>query len=590
MSREVFPHTTLTVQAGTRPLRVAYLIDPDAFDGDRVDAITESALGHWGGRYRGLFPLTDGQIPPACWPVLEALDPDSIVTFQPLGDELTRRLTRRVLPYEIVEARMEPPLAGGGRWNFLDPTHGVDIFGVPRALAQSAGAAPAPRILNIHERDGRNPQRSFILRNFGLYPPIVAAQGSLEGVPHVDIPAHEIVPATLLRELARLGYDTISPLALAAVECPLLQLPFAHDGLFDDLHIVVGTTVRDAMLAWNRALHTGGRHQHKTLWVPLTLLADEDSRAALVGWLNRTGWRQDPNVCLVSYEHRQEELEPVAAALRAQLYSFIRCTSLQPDDYPFPALQQVERRWIDVERHFGGTRTVTEHVNFADGIGSIGVASPPLLDPQFNQGDWMIDVLIPHRPENYGHTNVRPSWALPKRPNFGPSFFSGVHKARITWAGLPSACINSTTGRLQLCVPTDRELFYWCIAPRQVIAGGGEPQRPVFSDFRASDVGRRLRGMIQVFGGLYQAWHFLRDPFWRDTLLHMSGERRAAAVDRAQRIEATLQTFLTEHGTAIDAANPALGLTRLRGHLPRGGYDVQHGQDRGAPGTAQVHG
>ena len=33
-----------------------------------------------------------------------------------------------------------------------------------------------------------------------------------------------------------------------------------------------------------------------------------------------------------------------------------------------------------------------------------------------------------------------------------------------------------------------------------------------------------------------------------------------------------------------------LALTRLRGHLPRGGYDVPHGQDRGTPGAAQVHG
>jgi hypothetical protein len=33
-----------------------------------------------------------------------------------------------------------------------------------------------------------------------------------------------------------------------------------------------------------------------------------------------------------------------------------------------------------------------------------------------------------------------------------------------------------------------------------------------------------------------------------------------------------------------------VGLTRSRGHHPRGGYDVPYGQDRGAPATAQVHG
>ena len=44
MSREVSPHNTLTVVAGSRPIRVAYLFDPDTFDGDRVDAITEEYL------------------------------------------------------------------------------------------------------------------------------------------------------------------------------------------------------------------------------------------------------------------------------------------------------------------------------------------------------------------------------------------------------------------------------------------------------------------------------------------------------------------------------------------------------------------
>jgi hypothetical protein len=35
-------------------------------------------------------------------------------------------------------------------------------------------------------------------------------------------------------------------------------------------------------------------------------------------------------------------------------------------------------------------------------------------------------------------------------------------------------------------------------------------------------------------------------------------------------------------------ASGALGLTRLRGHLPKGGYDVQHGQERWAPHAASV--
>jgi len=557
MPSQIAPHTTLTVQAGTRPLRVAYLIDPDLFDGEGVDAITESAMGHWGGRYRGLFPLSGGQIPAACWPVLEALDPDAIVSLQPLEDAVVKRLTRRVLPFEILTTTIEPPHSPGGRWTFRDPTNGVDVYGVPQTLAQSIGAATAPRILNLHEHTGRNPHRSFILRNFGLYPSIVLAQSAMNRAPHVDLLADEFEPANLLRVLAQMGYDTVSPLALSALECPFLQLPFTHDGGFDDLHIITGSSVRDAMLAWNRALHTGGLQRHRTLWVPLTLLAHADFQTALTHWLSRTGRREGDFVRLVSYEHQQEQLEPVALNLRRNLHSVVQCCSLAPDTYPFPPLQGVGRRWINFGDALSGTRKITEHVNFADGVGSMAVALPPLFDPRYNQSEWMIDVAIPHRPEQYGFTNVRPIWTLPKRLSLGPSFFQGIHKARITSIGIPSASFSSTVGRLDLRIPSDRELFDWCLAPRQVVYGGGDPPRSMFSDYVTSSAGRALRGMLQVFGGLYQASRVFEDPFWRDTLLYMSGERHAAAQERKQRLEAALREFLESHG-AIDAASPSI--------------------------------
>ncbi len=58
-----------------------------------------------------------------------------------------------------------------------------------------------------------------------------------------------------------------------------------------------------------------------------------------------------------------------------------------------------------------------------------------------------------------------------------------------------------------------------------------------------------------------------------------------SAEARAEVADSSLAGFRIRE---VDSSRVAL--TRFRGHHPKGGYDVPHGQDRGAPATAQVHG
>lgn len=556
MNAELAPHTTLTVQAGSRPIRIAYLVDPSQHDPEQVDAIILSSIACWGGRHRGFFPVVAGEIPSAWWPALEAFDPDAVVSLVPLEQGLTDQIVRRLLPYGIFSAEVEPPL--GQRRIFRDPVHAVDVFGVLQGPGLDFGLYAPPRFLNLYEREQRNPEHSFILRNFGLLLPTAGVQTAFERVEHVDIPADTLAPSALLGQLADLGYNAVTPLQLSALGCSPLGLPFVHDHIRQHLHVVVGSSTLDAMLAWNRALFTGGQHRHRSLWVPLRLLEQDEFRTALVSWMNRTGWQQNQSLRLISYEHSPEEMAPTAEKLRAQLYSFVQCETLAVEASPFPPLEDVARRWVHMGKVHDSSRQVTESVSFADGSGTMAVAAPPLADSRFNQAEWMVDVVVPHRPEEYSHTNVRLPWTLPKRLSFGPSFFPGLHKARITATGLPSVCVSSSSRRIDLRIPTDRELFYWCIAPRQTVGGHTEPPRPVFQDLAASDAGRRLRGMLQVFGGYFNAVQTFEDPFWRNTLMYMAGERNAATLDRSQVIEQALQSYLASGALTIEAGSPEL--------------------------------
>jgi FG-GAP-like repeat len=52
----------------------------------------------------------------------------------------------------------------------------------------------------------------------------------------------------------------------------------------------------------------------------------------------------------------------------------------------------------------------------------------------------------------------------------------------------------------------------------------------------------------------------------------------------------TVSVFLGNGDGTFGAKVDYVALTRFCGHLPKGGYDVPHGQDRGAPQAAQIHG
>jgi len=548
---------TLTVSAESRPLRVAYLVDPDHDDPGVLDAILYSLMDRWGGRRRGIFPLVAGDVPEPWWVVIEALDPDLVLSTRKLSAQLVDKITRRILPYEIREIEVDKPRDEGDLWRISTTDRGVDILGVPPAVAKQKGTGANPGLVYMYEGDKTSPDRRFILRNFGLLPATVGVQASFEHLPHLAMDCGEMTAVDVLKELTSVRYDIVTPIQLSALEAPGPWIPFTDRHAHAGFYLVVGATMRDAILAWNRALCVDPTQNDRTLWAPLSLFSDSNYFDAIVQWLHRTNRSRNEHDVVVSYEHSIGELEILAGRLRTALGRHFSTRVLAENEYLFPTI--VHQPWRASGMRGAGARTTLEHVPFAKGRGTIAVAPPPSSGSPFPQGEWMVDVLIPHRPELHLHqTNSEPPWTLPKRLGIGPGFFE-IHEARVTAVGLPSAKVDAGCRRLELRIPSDHRLFWECLAPGQSVYGPADPFRErLLTDFAPSTAGRAVRGIIDVFGSLWACGRTLSDPFWRATFALLSGQRTVVHSDRRALLLEALQDYLQHSGIALTSVSPEL--------------------------------
>ena len=536
---------TLTISAETRPIRVAYLVDVRT-PSQAVDAIIESALDRWGGRRRGIFPLVSGQIPQPWWRPLEALDPDLVLFTGGMSGELRERITRRIQPYAIEEFAFRQPEDPADRWRLTHPAAGLDILGVPRTVAAERWGGSEPQFAYLHEETGSCRDRRFVLHNFGLLPPTVPVRAAFHGVAHHSIDCADKSAAQVLEAMNTLGRELLTPIELATREASMPRMPLENAYAHSEFQLVVGETLRDVILAWNRGLFVDPTR--RTLWAPLPLFDAPGFFEAFLLWLRRVSWRHDERGTVVSYGHTAAEIELVATRLRTDFGRQVATRALSPEEYPFPAI--ATEHGMHANELFGSYAR-TEHVPFTNGKGTVAVAPPPIRGVRFPQGEVMVDLVIPHRPELHG-SDV--TWRLPKRPALARTFVES-REARVTATGLPSVKIDLGPSRLNLRIPSDQQLFSVAVlGPPRTANDGPSP----VEGFTTSSAGAAVRGVIELFGGLEPCGHTLTDPFWREMLGLLAGQMKPVQSERSDLLLTRLREHLEQHTDGLFLESPEL--------------------------------
>jgi hypothetical protein len=101
-----------TIAASARPLRVAYLLDPETCPHSLLDAIFKEAYGRWGGRRTLIVPAKQGGIDICYADWLFYYDADVICSFVPLTDDAVAAIHERYCPAHLVYRK--PPEAPPG--------------------------------------------------------------------------------------------------------------------------------------------------------------------------------------------------------------------------------------------------------------------------------------------------------------------------------------------------------------------------------------------------------------------------------------------------------------------------------------------
>ncbi|MHB8156527.1 MAG: hypothetical protein ACYDEQ_03935 [Desulfocucumaceae bacterium] len=127
LDNEIVPQTTLSITTSSRPIRVAFLINPDLTNNTELNQIIRFNIGVWGGKYNVIIPTTGKDFLPDWWDFLIAIDPDIIYSFVPLEIELINRINRYILPTKIHEIDTDERTRLGER--HLISTHEIGALG-----------------------------------------------------------------------------------------------------------------------------------------------------------------------------------------------------------------------------------------------------------------------------------------------------------------------------------------------------------------------------------------------------------------------------------------------------------------------------
>ncbi|MFL5386507.1 MAG: hypothetical protein ACJ8GN_28655 [Longimicrobiaceae bacterium] len=556
MREETDRITSVLVRAKSRPLRVAFLIDPERATENEFEQIVRFACNAWGGRYYPIIPTNGDSIQPDWLNLLLAVDPDAIFSFHPVSPTLKEKVTRQTNVVEFVEVA-DGVHSQNGSSSVLHELRADPLSIDPVVAAvQKYERFSDGLFFYIREEGEKGRDYSFILRNFGSLYPLITTNVAFEAVFHRIIPAGGSTSA--IEFLNQTSVEALSDIARASATDkrwrhlrPIFPLDLAgklsgnighirYSAHHEGIHIVVGNSPHDFIYAWNRVLLTNSTERH-TLWVPDHLATDDNFIAQLASWLKGYVWNFGHNKTnkVVSYSS-MEHLGRIAATLQNALH------------LTFVASQQPDLNFRGADRRSLTTSgfSVESHVPLSNRSGLVQTEPPPLDLGLDTQGHWMVDLQVA-MPSDPAVIRAQSFWTLPQRPGLARLFSPHANYCRIGSSGHPSIAVNSKSRVLPLKLPDRQEIALTCLLGEYWHSEPESTRR--FIDFAPSANGSYLHGLLGLFGGVHSSGRTFENPYWRDVLGFMANEQapfgRTMTVRQLARNRARLRRrFDTEQG------------------------------------------
>lgn len=547
MSNKIISHLQslpYSIYIDKRPLRAAFLVDPNKSFPKQFDEIIEYNQSKWGGRFIPII-FTDGKtIKEKWWDLLRYVDPDFIKSLIPLDDELLKKIDTFLSPlYVEVPHRVAKN----------DTHYSVRIF--------NEGLSILPTLENVKKVSqsfmdksklvlfelGQTKEdivKQFIHRNFGIYNHTLHIERALDQNEKkiFQITDRESL-ATAFKELSTFERFTY-PIQICSLPNTFRDIEYYRMGRV--FTVVAGDSAEDIAYSWNRALliPNNKRTHLNQIWLPTELANDLELENALKIWLKRV---VDPagtttqEIQFVTFSLEKEELEEIASRLTKEIW--LRKNVNVFAEMEIPNFQSREpylrlKENMDLYRATGNE----EHIILNE---------PDVLEECMRGEHWMADVYIKFRPERY--TNIVGKdlwWQLPKRNHLANNIFHTP--SRIGLNGFPSVLMQRGKPGLEIKLPGDEYIFHALITEKNTPAYSSDPrskfaQEP-FYYVQRSDKGRYLSGFLDIFSDLSYAYQILEEKYWRNMFNILSHQDPSKDEKRRESILNKLNKKMHEYG------------------------------------------
>ena len=153
-----------------RPMRIAFLVNPESTSLEEIDQIIDYNRSLWGGRFNPII-LTDGHtIDDKWWQFLRDIDPDVIKPLVPLDIELIEKFEDFLSPLKIENPRDHAQADLRMRVRVDDTPAGINVNSLNIPDHWAWHGKPILGIFNLDEIED-DIEKRFVLRNFGTYEP-----------------------------------------------------------------------------------------------------------------------------------------------------------------------------------------------------------------------------------------------------------------------------------------------------------------------------------------------------------------------------------------------------------------------------------
>lgn len=536
----MYTQSSAIVQTISRPKRIAFLVDPANTDQVEINSIIRFNVRSWGGRYNAIFPTDGKNMLPDWWQGLIFHDPDIIYSLVKLDLTFKEKIDRYVLPAKIIE------LDDRERKNLKESHHivndfdigAVDILGIPNYLRHKRVAQDEPFFLIPTFSYGNSPDIDFIVRNFGALSADIGTSNAFNATQHELVDISNCTLIEFLKKFLAKGSRCFTPIDLCKMFA-ISPMPIRYEAFARGFHLVVGDSIYDVIYATDRPIQLDYEPGRATMWISEKTLDDDEAITLVAKWIGSVFWGDGNNRYgkIMSYSVPSEKLEKLKDKLGKEIHLFFDINKIFEDKCYFPAIS-----WQKYGGLFERKPVYQDQIVLNQRKGLVEFPKLEFLQDRHPQTGWMVECEISRTLDDVIHTPTL-FWTFPKKLGISDTVFPSRGDTRITSLGLPAAFVSCTENKIQIQIPYTESLVWQYFDKSKANFRYKTEKKPKFREFRTSEQGKAIRGLIQLFGGLNQCGRYFEDHYWREIFSYMSGNPDVDFLDRKKKFRNELEEF-----------------------------------------------